>query len=65
MPVSTDDLRAAVTSLYPDNVGGEIDATEQQGRRAVHLYRLPLGWRRAVADLIGNPDSSPTQHFTL
>ena len=32
MPVSTDDLRAAVTSLYPDNVGGEIDATEQQGR---------------------------------
>ena len=31
MPVTTDDLRAAVTSLYPDNVSGEIDATEQQG----------------------------------
>lgn len=31
MPVTTDDLRTAVTSLYPDNASWGIDATEQQG----------------------------------
>lgn len=36
MPVDTDDLRAAIPSLYPDNLNGEIDAARmREGQRFV------------------------------
>lgn len=36
MPVDTDDLRAAIPSLYPDNLNGEIDAARmREGQRLI------------------------------
>lgn len=36
MPVDTDDLRAAIPSLYPDNLNGEIDAARmRQGQTLI------------------------------